>query len=117
MRLVVVGPRYVEVRIEALVRARIGADPARVQGDIDAALDAFLDPLTGGPLGRGYPFGRNIYYAEMMQVIDNVSGVDHVLNLTLYADGGEGQCGNLCVGPINIPVPGSHTITVKSSTE
>jgi hypothetical protein len=117
MRLVVVGPQYVEVQIEALVRARSGADPARVQGDIESALDMFLDPLTGGPLGRGYPFGRNIYYAEMMQVIDNVSGVDHVLNLTLFADGGEGQCGNLCVGPINLPVPGRHTISVKASTE
>jgi hypothetical protein len=53
----------------------------------------------------------------MMQVIDNVSGVDHVLNLTLFADGGEGQCGNLCVGPINLPVPGRHTISVKASTE
>lgn len=111
-RLVVVAPDYLEVTVRAAVRARAGADLARVQTQIRQALDAFLDPLVGGPTGRGWPFGRDVYRAEILQVIDQVVGVDHVLNLELIPDEGEAQCGNLCLGPTTLTTPGAHVLQV-----
>jgi hypothetical protein len=111
-RLVVVGPDYMPVQVRAIVRARPNAAPARVQSDVVAALDAFLDPLHGGPAGRGWPFGRAVYRAEILQVIDGVSGVDHVLELEMIPGEGEAQCGNLCVGPTSLVTPAAHEIDV-----
>jgi predicted phage baseplate assembly protein len=111
-RLLVVGPAYVEVRVTATVRARPGAASERVRADLLAALAALLDPLAGGSDGRGWPFGRDVYRSEVLQTLDGVPGVDHVLALELSADSGEAQCGNLCVGPIQLTVSGQHSITV-----
>jgi predicted phage baseplate assembly protein len=111
-RLVVVGPEYLEVTVQAEVRTRRGADGARVQGQIISSLNAFLDPLTGGPNGRGWPFGRDVYRSEILQVIDNVPGVDHVLSLELIPGDGEAQCANLCVGPAWLVRAGNHQVIV-----
>ncbi|MFO7683833.1 MAG: baseplate J/gp47 family protein, partial [Chloroflexota bacterium] len=111
-RLVVVGPEYLEVTVQAEVRTRRGADGVRVQAQIASSLNAFLDPLTGGPNGRGWPFGRDVYRSEILQVIDNVPGVDHVLSLELIPGGGEAQCANLCVGPTWLVRAGNHQVTI-----
>jgi hypothetical protein len=76
-------------------------------------LNAFLDPLTGGPDGLGWPFGRDVYRSEILQVIGAVPGVDHVIRLTLKTDQGEPQCDNLCVGPMGLVTAGPHIILVE----
>lgn len=114
-RLLVVGPDYLPVRVLATVRARPGADIDRVQADIFSALNTFLDPLQGGPAGRGWPFGRDVYRAEILQVIDGIAGVDHVLSLELVGGEGEAQCGNLCLGPTFLPAPTAHEIEVVTA--
>ncbi|HEY4668300.1 MAG TPA: baseplate J/gp47 family protein, partial [Tepidiformaceae bacterium] len=112
-RLVVVGPEYVEVRVRANVRALPRADAARTQEDILAALAHFLHPMLGGPTGRGWPFGRDVYRSEVLHVIDSVSGVDHVLELELYAGQDEVPCGNVCVGPFSLTTSGTHEVEVS----
>jgi hypothetical protein len=153
----VVGPGYVVVQVKAQVKLLPGASGPRVQADVLAALNAFLNPLSGGPAAiaaparrsqhsppapapttalapglnlltpapplppplpagplpePGWPFGRDVYRAEILQVIDGVAGVDNVLSLELSGNGGPAQCGNLCVGPTELVVPGVHTIEV-----
>jgi hypothetical protein len=111
-RLEVVGPDYLEVRINASVRAQPHSDLNRVKAGILQALDAFLDPLHGGPEpeGQGWPFGRDVYRSEVLQVIDNVPGVDHVLKLSLSAGAGEPRCGNIPLCPTWLVTPGGHQI-------
>jgi len=46
-------------------------------------------------------------------VIDNVSGVDHVLALELFADGNPEGCSNICVHPLALAVPGEHAIEIR----
>jgi predicted phage baseplate assembly protein len=111
-RVEVVGPIYHQVAIHATVRAVAGASLARVRSDVVDALDAFLHPLHGGPDGAGWPFGRDVFRSELMQVIDRVAGVDHVVDLATIADGGEPSCGDLCLGPLGLAVAGSHRIDV-----
>ena len=110
-RLVVVGPTYVEVSVTATLTVLAGADQARVEADGRAALAAYLDPLTGGPARRGWPFGRDVYRSEMLQLLDGVGGVDHVAALELVGPDGA-SCGNVCIPPTSLPVSGTHTISV-----
>jgi hypothetical protein len=111
-RIEVVGPRYVEVSVDARVRALPYTDPDDVKGRIHDALNTFFDPRRGGPSGLGWPFGRDVYRSEVLQVLDGVPGVDHVLELSLSADGSEPQCGNLTLCPTWIVTPLLYRIEV-----
>ena len=111
-RLVVAPPDYVEVTVSATLRAVSGADAAAVNARAVAALDGFLDPLHGGPSGLGWPFGRDVYRAEVLALLDGIDGVDAVTSLELEADGGEPDCGNVCVGPTQLVVSGTHAVEV-----
>ena len=112
-RVVVTGPTYRDLFVRARVRPFPGTDPAELSRRIAAALDAFFDPLTGGPEGGGWPFGRDVYRSEVLQVIDETPGVDHVLSLELVVDG-EGRCSNVCLGATGLPAAGTHEIEVEA---
>ncbi|MFN9371778.1 MAG: baseplate J/gp47 family protein [Planctomycetaceae bacterium] len=111
-QVVVAAPRYVAVGIQARVTTRPGIDKARVQSEVRQSLDRFLDPLVGGPCGRGWPFGHDVYRSEILQVIDAVAGVDAVTHLRLVPDAGEAQCGNVCVPPGWLACPAPHELEV-----
>ena len=115
-RLEVVGPRYLEVRVRARVRTHAHVSPAGAQYRIKQALDRFLDPRSGGPSGLGWPFGRDVYRSEVLQVIDGVPGVDHVLELSLSAGDDEPRCGNLPLCPTWLVAPGTHQIEVNPNS-
>jgi predicted phage baseplate assembly protein len=112
-RLLVVGPEYVEVRIKASVRVHARADASRTKTGVITAVNTFLDPMKGGPDGRGWPFGRDVYRSEILQVIDAVPGVDYVLSLELFAGDDEASCGNVCIGPTFLAAPGNLEVEVS----
>lgn len=118
-RVLVVGPSYVDVSVTASVRALESADPGRVKQDIASALHAFLHPLTGGPNGLGWPFGRDVYRSEILATIDGVDGVDHVLSASMTAerDGvtDDSRCGNVCVPESYLVAPLPHSIEVVTA--
>lgn len=111
-RVEVVGPTYVELSVRARVRACAGKDKDALAARISDALTRFFHPLRGGPEGTGWPFGRDVYRSEVLQVIDETPGVDHVLSLELIPQGGTPQCGNLCLGPTSLVASGQHAIEV-----
>jgi len=110
-RVEVTGPGYVGVAASGTVRALPGVSKPGVQQRIVDALNRFLDPLLGGPDGGGWPFGRAVYRAEILQAIDEVPGVDHVLSLALVV-AGVAECGNICVPPTSLVSAGQHRIEV-----
>jgi hypothetical protein len=112
-RLVVVGPSYVEVTASATLRALRGVDPARVRVDASVRLREFLDPLRGGPSGRGWPFGRDVQRTEILAVLDAVTGVDGVTALTLAGPDGV-TCARVCVGATSVVVSGAHAVEVTA---
>jgi hypothetical protein len=109
-RIVVAAPQYLTVTVTAQVALTRGASGPRVRQSVVQALNAFLDPRTGGPNGFGWPFGRDIYRSEILQKIQDVPGVDHVLSLSLQSDRGSPQCGNLAVCAAWLVTPGTHRI-------
>ncbi|MBI1742444.1 putative baseplate assembly protein [Candidatus Acetothermia bacterium] len=111
-RVEVVGPTYLEVAVQAKVQACVGVNKTELQQRIVDALNRFFHPLQGGPDGVGWPFGRDVYRSEVLQVIDETVGVDHVLSLELIPEGKEPQCGNVCLGPLGLVAAGQHQIEV-----
>jgi hypothetical protein len=95
-RLRVRGPTYVGVCVAVSVVPSPGVDRARLTGEIEAAVRRFLDPLVGGPRGRGWPFGRDVYRAELMHVVSGVPGVHLVAEMRVSTDPCD-ACPNACV--------------------
>jgi len=105
----VVGPSYTHVCIKAEVVCFPQAAPKGVEDRIKTNLAAFFHPLRGGPYPdkKGWPFGRDVYAAEVYQVIEGTPGVDHVESLTLYTrpqDDNYGEAGD------RVPLPPNHLV-------
>jgi hypothetical protein len=74
----VAGPEWIAVTVQAtlVVTTVEDADPA---GDrARAALQRYLHPLTGGPGGQGWAFGRRPRGSDLSALLEAVEGVDHV---------------------------------------
>jgi hypothetical protein len=114
-RIEVAAPRYVVIAVSATVQALTGASAVAVASAIQAALDGFLNPTTGGPAGLGWPFGRNVFNAEILQLIAAVPGVDYVTSLAMTANAGTPQCGDIAICSAFLVTSGTHTIQVVNS--
>lgn len=82
VRNVVVGPIYVPVQPAVVLAGRADVPPDLVRAQVKAAIDGFLDPLTGGE-GNGWPFGRDVYVSEIFQLLEALPGVDYVTDVSL----------------------------------
>ena len=116
-RLEVIGPSYHPVTIRSRIAPERGVEASALQARIVEALHRFFDPLRGGPQKTGWPFGRDVYRAEVLGVVDAVPGVDHVLSLDLLSEGCEPECGSVCVGATGLVASGDHEIEVISERE
>ena len=83
----VIGPTYLPVGVNVtFVPTGIEAAAPAMTG-IASALAAFLQPLTGGPGGTGWPFGRGVYLSDLAGIVESVPGVDYVTLLQLVVGG------------------------------
>ena len=75
----VAGPEWIAVRVEAdVIAAHIGRRPTRSAGAWARAIERFLHPLTGGPEGQGWEFGRKPHRSDLFALVMAVDGVDTV---------------------------------------
>lgn len=78
VRVTVEPPQYIVLRVSARVQPRVGVDPAAVVAAATTALYRYFNPLTGGPDGDGWPFGRPAHVGEVYSVLHAVRGVELV---------------------------------------
>ena len=81
--LVVTGPAYVEVSVTAEVFTPALDLISQVQSAAIKKLQTFLHPLTGGPEGVGWDFGRLVCLSDLIVELETVLYVDHVDNVTM----------------------------------
>jgi hypothetical protein len=114
-RVEIFGPDYVEVAVRARIAAfpRLNADEVRVRAV--EGVNRFFDPMRGGPDGTGWPFGRDVYRAEILEILDRTDGVDRVESLELVVEGCERHCGNVCLPATGLVAAGRHQIEVVAT--
>ncbi len=81
--LIVVGPDYVRVDVSGEVVLASLEGVSRTERAVAEAISAYLHPLTGGPEGAGWAFGRLPQRSDLYRVIEALPGVDHVRSLAL----------------------------------
>ncbi len=83
-RVMVEPPRYLGVTVVGRLVARPRVSVAKVQAAAQNALYALLNPLTGGPEGTGWPFGRAVHAGEVFATLQNVVGVEVVEDVRIF---------------------------------
>jgi hypothetical protein len=53
-----------------------------------------------------------VFRSEVLQLIDSVDGVDHVLTLRLFGGDEEHPCGDISVCPTWLVTPDSHHVEI-----
>jgi hypothetical protein len=89
-RVHVVAPRYLRVTVRLTLVVKPDAltlEEDDVRRQAEQAVRRFLHPLTGGPEGAGWPFGRNVYVSELYDLLDRLPVVDYVTNIDPETDG------------------------------
>ncbi len=111
-------PDYVEVSVSVSVVSKSRSNPENLLDKVKAALNTFLHPLTGGPDGSGWPFGRSIYISEIFGLLEKVDGVDYVKEVVINAQGVEVQsdaAGNYSIPPKSLVYSGEHEVEIITS--
>ncbi|NIM10477.1 MAG: hypothetical protein GTO45_00665 [Candidatus Aminicenantes bacterium] len=114
-RLFVTLPFYIAVGVKASVVIKPEYLESTVAVKVKEALDSFLDPLSGGKDGNGWPFGRTVYVSEIYEVIDGVEGVDYVEtgSVNLKKEDEQWQDADIPIPRHALVCPGSHVITAR----
>ncbi len=112
--LAVIGPVYLPIGVEAVVAALNPSEAGPVGERVGLALARFLHPLTGGPEGAGWDFGRGVYLSDVAAVLEAIEGVDYVETINLLV--GETPQGEKVEVPVNrIVVAGPLQIKLRAS--
>jgi predicted phage baseplate assembly protein len=83
-QLSVIPPAYQWVETEVRFRPSRHYDSERVRLAVEDSLFTFLNPLTGGQNGEGWPFGRDLFLADVMAALLSVPGVDFLRSVKLF---------------------------------
>jgi uncharacterized phage protein gp47/JayE len=86
-QIVVTGPDYQPVDVAASIVPRDPTEAGAVERDARAAIAGFLHPLSGGPSGRGWSPGEDVWLSDLAPLLERVPGVDHISEIALLRSG------------------------------
>jgi predicted phage baseplate assembly protein len=88
-------PEYIGVAVQTEVALEPAYDNPRAQQEIllnlRVALYRYLNPLIGGPEGKGWPFGRPVYTSDIVALMQQTPGVRYLGAVLLFPLRKQGQ--------------------------
>lgn len=92
-RLDIRPPAYYWVACRVQLRAAPGVAQATVEAEALRRLYRYLNPLTGGPKGTGWPFGRDLFISDVYQCLQGMPDVQFIrgVQMRVAREGGAGQ--------------------------
>ncbi|PSQ19193.1 putative baseplate assembly protein [Halobacteriales archaeon QS_8_69_26] len=82
-RIIVRGPSYAEVSVEADVYTHGVESVSMLKSEIESEVDDYLHPLTGNEEGNGWEFGEAPRLSQLISLIEDVRGVETVEDLVV----------------------------------
>jgi predicted phage baseplate assembly protein len=112
IEVVAAAPAYHTVQLEVSVVVGLAANRGAVVAGVLALLDFYLDPITGGDDGAGWPFGGGLSNAAFVRkLVTEAAGVTAVPSLVFVVDGVRGRrCADAAIPPNALVWPGNHTV-------
>jgi predicted phage baseplate assembly protein len=115
-RVRVESPAYQGLQVKAGLTVAETYVVSEVLASATEALYHYFNPVQGGPLGTGWPFGRDARIGEAYAVLQQVAGVDVVEELALFyrnpetGDDEEDVGGVLVLEPNELLVSHGHEV-------
>jgi hypothetical protein len=82
-RILVTDPVYVEVSVTTVLAAIDMGEVPPIESKSMELLKEYLNPLTGGDRRTGWPFGKIPCFSDFYALLEKVSGVDYVEELSI----------------------------------
>jgi predicted phage baseplate assembly protein len=83
-RLDIRPPAYRWVSVKVQLKADPSVAPAAVEQSVLARLHSYLNPLAGGPDGKGWPFGRELFISDVYQCLQGLPDVQFVRGVEMF---------------------------------
>jgi predicted phage baseplate assembly protein len=83
-RLDIRPPDYYWVSVTARLRAAPGVDNELVEAEVLNRLYRFINPLTGGLDGKGWPFGRDLFVSDVYQCLQGIPHVQFIRGVEMF---------------------------------
>jgi len=100
------APQFMWVSAQVHVQVSAHLDAVSLAEEIERRLYRFLNPLHGGAEGQGWPFGRDLFVADIYALVDGIEGVDYVADARIFpVDVDAGQVGD-SVSRLRVPPEG-----------
>lgn len=110
-KVVVRAARFVPVKLEVVLRPDTDADRPALILAVASAIDAYLDPLTGGDDGSGWPPGATVRYQRLVSVVASVARVASIGRIAVTVAGRpSAPCSDVPLPPGAFPWPSHHLI-------
>lgn len=114
-RLSVRAPAYQWAAVKTRLRLAPGADSEQARAVVLDRLYRFINPLTGGRDGNGWPFGRSLYLADLYALLQDLPGVVTIEGLEMFRAQADGQPREepekaIDVVPYGVIASGEHSV-------
>ncbi|RPJ83662.1 MAG: putative baseplate assembly protein, partial [Acidobacteria bacterium] len=106
------SPDYARVDVSVVAVSTSINVASQVEATVLEELKAFLHPLTGGPHGDGWEFGRDVSASDVYALLEGIEGVDHVEKL-VFTVNNEVSSERVRVKPNQLISNGKHTINIS----
>ncbi len=80
----IMEPQYYWISTKVRFRPSTFANPEEVENAISARLYQYLNPIIGGPEGKGWPFGRDLVQSDIIAALQDINGIDFIRSIELY---------------------------------
>jgi hypothetical protein len=85
-RVHVVSPFYNNIFLKVWIALKKNKNEAQVIQEAANRINEYFHPVTGGPDGKGWPLGRNVYRSELYHLLEEIADIDHIAELWINGD-------------------------------
>ena len=68
------------------LRASPGANVEKTQEEVLRRLYRFINPLTGGADGKGWPFDQSLFVSDVYQCLQGTSDIQFIREVQMYQE-------------------------------
>jgi hypothetical protein len=107
----------VPVAVSVQVRAKKHSVREQLATDVEKRLYQYINPISGGVDGEGWPFGRSLSPPEVYAALQGIKGVDYIEEVSIYpvdtANGVHQEATTkVIVSPYSLICSHKHEVTV-----
>jgi hypothetical protein len=85
--MVSITPFYVEIGVISTVFVKPGVNTNTIRSEIQQLLFNFFHPVTGGPEGKGWEIGQDLFEPDVFKAISALPDIGYVADLDLQKNG------------------------------